>query len=141
MMLAIEIDLQIDPLPLRRNLEFFVPFYVLEIRADEHFRDIPIPKLVGLSQRIRIRRQVKFFVGTYEKKVEVLLGPARSDLGAIFRLSFAESIRLHVDGLRPAPKRRHWIRVEPRIRVGPPAVNDAILREGRTATSDQHKQH
>src|SRR5271169_6415729 len=91
-MLAIEIDIQIDPLPLRRNLEFFVPFYVLEIRADERFRDIPIPKLVRLSRRIRIRRQVKFFVGTYEKKVEVLFRPARSDLGPIFRLSFAERI-------------------------------------------------
>src|ERR1039458_4630883 len=82
-MLAIEVDIQIDPLSLRRNLEFFVPFYVLEIRADERFRDIPIPKLVGLGRRIRIRRQIEFFIGTHEKKVEVLLRPARPDLGPI----------------------------------------------------------
>jgi hypothetical protein len=66
-----------------------------EIRADERFRDIPIPKLVGLGRPIRIRRQIEFFVGTHEKKVEVLLRPARPDLGPIFRLSFAERIRLH----------------------------------------------
>jgi hypothetical protein len=78
-------------------------FYVLEIRADERFRDIPTPKLIGLGQRIRIRRRIEFFVGTHEKKVEVLLRPARSDPGPIFRLSFAERIRLHGDGLRPAP--------------------------------------
>ena len=140
-MLSIEIDIQINPLSLRRNLKFFVAFDVLEIRANERFRDIPIPKPVCLGRRIRIRLQIEFFVRTYEKEVEILLRPARPDLSTIFRLSLAERIRLHVDGFRPAPKRRHRIRVELRIRVGPPALNDVIRSERETATNDKHQQH
>ena len=81
-MLAVEIDVQISALLGR--LEFFVAFYVLEIRADEHFRDIPIPKFVGLSRRIRIRLQMQFLVGTHkESRGSSSIRPGfRSDISA-----------------------------------------------------------
>ena len=45
MMGAMEIDVEVDPLTLRRDFELFIAPDILEIRADENLRDVPLPEL------------------------------------------------------------------------------------------------
>ena len=80
---GIAINEQVNPFALRRNLEFGVAFDVLEIRPDESFGHVPFPQLVGFGGGRRIGLQVKLFVRTNEKKVKILLGPARTNLSAV----------------------------------------------------------
>src|SRR5579863_6326242 len=57
-MRTVAVDIQIDPLALRRHFELFVLPDVLKIRANENLRYIPIPKLIGLAGAARIRVQM-----------------------------------------------------------------------------------
>ena len=42
-----QVDVQIDPFPLRRDLELFVAADVLKVRANKNLRDVPVPELEG----------------------------------------------------------------------------------------------
>src|SRR5215469_2005315 len=42
-MRLVEIDIQIDPFVLGRNLELFIALNVVKIRSDEYFGHIPVP--------------------------------------------------------------------------------------------------
>src|ERR1039458_2874325 len=44
-----QVNVEIDPLPLRRDFEFFVSADVLKIRTNENLGNIPIPKLICLG--------------------------------------------------------------------------------------------
>src|SRR5271169_1727566 len=44
-----QVNVEIDPLPLRRDFELFVSADVLKIRTDEDLGNIPIPKLICLG--------------------------------------------------------------------------------------------
>ena len=56
---------------------------MFEIGADENFGHVPFPELVGFAVARRIGREVKRFVGTYEKQVQKLPAPAGADFGAM----------------------------------------------------------
>jgi hypothetical protein len=59
MMRFVEINFQINPLALRRNLKFLVTPDVCEISSDENFRHIPVPEFVRLGRPIWIWLQVE----------------------------------------------------------------------------------
>ena len=42
-----QVDVKIDPFALRRDFELFIAPDILEIRADENLRDVPVPELEG----------------------------------------------------------------------------------------------
>src|ERR1700750_2208130 len=137
MMWLVEIDIEIDPLSLRGQLKFFVASEFLKVRADKSLRDIPIPKLIRFCRGVGLCLQIKFFIGTDEKNVEILLRPARPNFCSIFRKELPVGICLHVGGLRAAPKRGLRICVELRIGDGPCASHRGISSEGDSAPSNQ----
>src|SRR6516164_1859482 len=96
---SVEIDIEINPLSLRRYLEFFVASNVLEICADKSLGNIPVPELVRLGRCVGIGLQIQFFIRAYEKNVEIPLRPARPDFRSILRESAPVRVRLQVDGL------------------------------------------
>ena len=79
------VDGEVHPLALRRDLEFLVLLDVLEVGADERLRHVPVPELVGVGGGHGIRLHVQLLVGGDEQEVEVLVRPARADLGAVAR--------------------------------------------------------
>ena len=93
----IEIDIEVDPLSLRRQFQFLVAQDHLEVRAGKRFGDIPVPKLVGFGRRIWIGLEMQFFIRTGEKNVEIPRRPARPDFGSISGLLPAVGVCIHGD--------------------------------------------
>src|SRR5260370_26029696 len=109
----VQIHVEVDPLALRGNFEFFVALDVDEVGTDEYLGDIPVPKLVGFLMSIRFRLEMQLLVRTSEQKVEIILSPARAHFCAVARVGLSERILLHVNGARGSPKWRsgielHW---------------------------------
>ena len=44
-----QVDVKIDPFALGRDFELFIAPDILEIRADENLRDVPVPELERFS--------------------------------------------------------------------------------------------
>src|SRR5215470_5186901 len=91
----IQIDIEINPLSLRRNFELLVALNVPEIRADENLSHVPVPELVGLCRRLRIRFQIELLVRANEQEIEILFRPACADLSSILRNRVAVNIFFH----------------------------------------------
>src|SRR5882762_10563992 len=79
----VQVDIEVNPLALRRYFKFLITLDVLEVGTEEHFRDIPVPKFVGFLLCIRRRLEIQLPVGANEKEVQVVRGPTRADLRAI----------------------------------------------------------
>ena len=69
MVWRIEIDIEVGPFPLRRDLKLPVSADILEIRTDENLCHVPIPEPICLRSRFRIRLEIQLFIGANEKKV------------------------------------------------------------------------
>src|SRR5579864_1667615 len=54
-MWAVEIDVKVDPLALRRDFEFLVALDIGEVGANEGFGDVPVPELVGFFVSVWVR--------------------------------------------------------------------------------------
>ena len=66
MMRLVQIDIQVDPLALRRDFKFLVEFDVAKVRTDEDLGHIPVPQFVRLLAGSWCRLKVKLVVRTDE---------------------------------------------------------------------------
>jgi hypothetical protein len=108
----IEIDIEVDPLPLRRNLKFLVSPDVVKVRADEQLGDIPIPKAVGFLYHNRRRLQIEFLVGAFEKEIQIFLRPSRAYSRAIPGNCVSIIVGFGIDIRGPKPEWRLRICVD-----------------------------
>ncbi len=99
-----QVDVKIDPFALRRDFELFIAPDILEIRADENLRDVPVPELEGVCQRIWIGFQIERFVRADEQKIEIVLGPPRTNCRAVTRKWLPMRIPFGVDRMPTLPK-------------------------------------
>ena len=58
MMGAMEIDVEVDPLTLRRDFELFVTLDIRKVGANEGFGYLPVPELVGFLMRVWVRLEM-----------------------------------------------------------------------------------
>jgi hypothetical protein len=66
MIRKIEINIKVDPLPLRRKFKLLVSPNVAKVGADKQFSNIPIPESIGLFRHIRRGLQIEILVRAYE---------------------------------------------------------------------------
>ena len=78
-----QVDIQIDPLPLRRHFELPVSADVLEVGTNKHLGEVPIPELVRFRRSTGRGFKIQFFVRTDKQEVQILFCPARADFRAI----------------------------------------------------------
>src|SRR3954452_21998078 len=104
MMRFAEINFQIDPFALRRNLEFFVMPDVCEIGSDENLRHIPVPKFVSLGRPVWIWLLVKLFVWALEEEVQIRCRPPCSNFRTIPRIRLPMGICVHIGRQRISPE-------------------------------------
>jgi len=78
-----QVDIQIDPLPLRRHFELPVSTDVLEVGTNKHLGEVPIPELVRFRRSTGRGFKIQFFVRTDKQEVQILFCPARADFRAI----------------------------------------------------------
>src|SRR5882757_4263038 len=108
----VQINIEVDPLPLRRDFEFFVLLDVGEVRSEKHFSNVPVPKLVSFLVTVRRRPEIQSFIGANKQEVEVFRGPTGADFGAIAGNYFPVRILVHGDAGRSAPELRSRIEMQ-----------------------------
>src|ERR1700690_2628374 len=107
-----EVDVEVDPLALGREFEFFVAADIGEVRADEDLGDVPVPQPESLGRRAWVRPEVQLFVGADEEEVEVVWGPAGANFGSVTWARFAESALFKRDRLGGLPEGKSGIGAE-----------------------------
>src|ERR1035437_5801942 len=100
----IEIDIQVDPLPLRGDFEFPIPADVFEVGAYENLRYVPLPKFVSLSRCGGIRLQIELLVGADEQKVEISVRPSRSNFRPVSRHGITAATVVEINSRTAAPE-------------------------------------
>jgi hypothetical protein len=111
MIRKVEINIEVNPLPLWRDFELFISPDVLKVGTNKKFCDIPIPKPIGLFHRVRRGLQIQFLVGACVEKVEIVLRPPGTYLSSIPGGEVPMLVDLFVDGGCMLPKRRLRIRL------------------------------
>src|SRR6185369_4887244 len=115
---SVQIDIEIDPFSLRRDLEFLVATNVLEVRTDKHFGHIPFPQLIGLGVRLWLGFQIELLVGASEKKIQIPARPARPDFAPVSRHRIPFAVTLGEDRRDSAPKSGVRVRIRGGIAWG-----------------------
>jgi hypothetical protein len=101
-----EIDVEVNPLALRRDFELFVPANVVGVGPQEYLHDVPVPELVGFLFEIRIGLEIERLVrivGAGKEQVEVVECPARTHFRAEIGLWCAVGVRSEQNCRRGAP--------------------------------------
>jgi len=114
----VEVDVEVDPLPLRRDFEFLVALDIGEIGANESFSYVPVPKLVGFFVSVWIRFEMELLVRASEKEVEIVIRPAGTDFGSKSRHWVAKRVFLDEDGTGTAPERGSAIEGQRTVLLG-----------------------
>ena len=100
----VQIDIQVYPFPSRRDLEFFIPADIAEVRADKRLGYVPLPKFVGFGVRPCIGLEIELLVRTDEKEIQIGRRPAGTDLGFVPRDGVPPRVILYKDRRNAAPK-------------------------------------
>ncbi len=108
----IEIDIEVDPLALRRYFKLLIPANVLKVGAYKQLSNIPIPEAEGLVHSVRRRLEIKLLVGTCEKEIKIVLRPSGTYPGPVSGNRTAPVIAFKVDRGCPSPESRLRVRIQ-----------------------------
>src|SRR5215470_7704254 len=136
-----QVNVEIDPLALWRNFEFLVALDVREIRADECFRDFPVPQFVGFFLRIGIGLQAKLFVRAEEEEVEIVFRPARADFRAVSLDGIAEAVFVDEDGVGFLPEVSGRIEHEANVFLGVRTFDSRDISGESGNDAEKHSQY
>jgi hypothetical protein len=112
MVWIMQVDVEINPFALGGNLKFLVPLNVVEVGANENFRDIPVPEFVGFFLGVGVRFEMEFVVWRHKQEVNILLCPTGAQDCTGTRDQLSESVSFNRHNLRVTPERRGWIERE-----------------------------
>src|SRR5882762_2134016 len=108
----VQINIEVNPLALRRDLQLLVAPDILKVGSEKHFSNVPVPKLVGFLLGVRRGFEIQLLIGANKQEVKMVRGPTRADFGAVGGNYLPMRVFIHGDARRFTPKLRRRIETQ-----------------------------